>query len=143
MLAARRSAASIVAFVRRILAITLLFFFCMPLLTPLLAMTNRAGDDSGLPACCRRNGVHHCAMSAEQIERLTSGKHFTAVHAQCPMYPHAVTSPVHQQLAFHTTEILFTEVLTQPEQHRQIEAWARIAEAGTRHKRGPPALRLS
>jgi hypothetical protein len=128
--------------VRRLLAITLLSFFCLPLLTPLLAMTNRAGGQASLPACCRRN-VHHCAMTPEQVERLTHGQHFTTVHAQCPAFPHAVTTLGHQQLALHTADAFYAGILSHPAQQQQMEAWARVAEAGARHKRGPPAVRLS
>jgi hypothetical protein len=47
---------------RRILAITLLIAFGSPLIVPLLASTPDL--QSNLPACCRRNGLHHCTTMA-------------------------------------------------------------------------------
>ena len=46
--------------VRRMLAITLLIAFGFPLVLPLYAAT--ADPESSLPACCRSQGSHHCAM---------------------------------------------------------------------------------
>jgi hypothetical protein len=47
------------AVVRRVLALALLGVFSFSLI-PLQAFA--ADDEAGLPACCRRNGKHHCAV---------------------------------------------------------------------------------
>jgi hypothetical protein len=128
---------------RRLLAIALLSCFCLPLLTPLLEMTASAEVQSHLPACCRRNGAHHCGMTPEQAEALLHGQHFTNIHSQCPLFPHALASFDHHDLALHSAQAIFAALVSHPTARRQIEAWARVAEAGARHKRGPPSVRLS
>jgi hypothetical protein len=71
---------------RRPLAILLVLFFALGPLQGVL----QASDDSRLPACCRRNGAHHCAMSQDMraaLERaLGSTPAFTAP-ATCPSFP--------------------------------------------------------
>jgi hypothetical protein len=71
---------------RRPLAILLALFFALGPLQGLL----EASDDMRLPACCRRNGAHHCAMSADMMAALTramdSTPGFTAP-STCPSFP--------------------------------------------------------
>jgi hypothetical protein len=82
-------------------------------------------------------------MSVEEMEALLYGTHWTAVPSKCPLFPKA-TSPVpHQTLFFDPSALLFAEAVAHPAQHRQTEAWARVALEGARHKRGPPSIRLS
>ncbi len=126
---------------RKSLSILLLAVFGLPFVSPLLDMT--AGAESNLPACCRRNGAHHCMMSAEQMEALLHGDHFTVIHSKCPLYPKANTTAHHPDYSFVPSAVVFTEVLSAPETLRQIEAWARVALEGARQKRGPPTVRLS
>jgi hypothetical protein len=49
----------------RLLASVLLLIVSLPWFAPLAAST----PDSGLPACCRRDGKHHCAMMARYLEQ--------------------------------------------------------------------------
>ena len=72
---------------RRILAITLLIAFGSPFVLPLLASTPDA--QAALPACCRRNGAHHCNST---MATGTSGT--PAFKApSCPFYPSHSTAP--------------------------------------------------
>ena len=48
---------------RKLLSILLLALFGLPCASPLFASGRQAG--TGLPACCRRNGQHHCMMSGQ------------------------------------------------------------------------------
>jgi hypothetical protein len=127
--------------VRRLLSITLLLVFSFPLISPLFALGATA--EANLPICCRRNGAHHCMQSAEQLAALERGVHFAAIHPRCPMFPTAAATPDHAPLALDRASLFFAGVLSHPAQFRQVEAWARVALAGARHKRGPPAVRLS
>jgi hypothetical protein len=52
--------------VRRLISITFLLLFSLPLISPVLAIT--AVSDANLPACCRWNGAHHCNMNMQQAE---------------------------------------------------------------------------
>jgi len=65
---------------RRALSTSLLLFF---LLGPLSAVLP-ASDDARLPACCRRNGAHHCAMMSRMEHDTSPG--FSAPMT-CPLYP--------------------------------------------------------
>jgi hypothetical protein len=58
-----------------------------------LSATLQASEDASLPACCRRNGAHHCAMAAQVA---AMGGHSSpdprpafTVPLTCPYYPGA------------------------------------------------------
>jgi hypothetical protein len=127
--------------VRRSLTTLLILLFGLPLAAPLLA---QGGDlASTLPACCRRSGAHHCAMTMEQAAASVQGTHLTAPLSSCPEYPKAISPSQHQTLAFSPAALHFAEAVAHPALHRQTEARARIALDGARQKRGPPAVSLS
>ena len=123
---------------RRVLAITLLIAFASPLVAPLFAAT--ADPEASLPACCRTHGKHHCMMSVEELQALLGGEHFAAVREKCPLFPRAVAPVPHRTLFIEQSALRFVEAVSHPAQHRQTEAWARIALEGARYKRGPPAF---
>lgn len=122
--------------VRRILSISLLALFILPLISPLLALTST--PDANLPACCRRNGKHHCMMSTEMA--MMNGTQVNVVPAKCPFYPTAANTAQHHELSFHTAALAFAEIVSHPAIHLQTEARARVALDCARQKRGPPAL---
>jgi hypothetical protein len=82
---------------RRILSIFLVLFFGLGPLTATL----QASDDASLPACCRRNGAHHCAMSAalqSWMLRTQSRTPAFSAPSHCPLYPGhsgAFSAPAH------------------------------------------------
>lgn len=128
--------------VRRLLSLTLLLLFGLPLIAPLFALSQ--APESTLAACCRRAGAHHCMMSAEQLAALLDGRqHFTALTSKCPMYPRAV-APVHRDTAtLDVAAVFYAGLSSHPAQFHQVEAWARVALDGARQKRGPPSVGLS
>jgi hypothetical protein len=71
---------------RRLLSILLLAAFALPLVAPGLALAQ--GPDAGLPACCRRHGQHHCAMSATERD---SSTHYAV--AVCAAWPQQAIAP--------------------------------------------------
>jgi hypothetical protein len=92
-------------------------------------------DESSLPACCRRNGKHHCVMTA-----LENGETSISAPDCCPCLPHALvsTAPVSAALLAVTTDSLA---------YPTERVAARYSTDGTRSsdhrswpKRGPPAL---
>ena len=127
---------------RRSLSILLMLFVGLPLISPLLALSPDV--ESLLPACCRRQGVHHCAsmMDPGQATALAQKHHLTAPMDCCPAYPKAISQSRHQDLSFNTS-IALRAVVSHSAMHQQTEARARIALDGARQKRGPPATRLS
>ena len=127
---------------RRLLSLVLLAVFSLPVILPALALGQ--DPESNLPACCRRNGAHHCRMSAEQTQALLDGHHVTTVHSKCPLYPAPPTTLHQQNLSFGTAR---PALIDAPEslalKTAQIAAWALATEGGARHKRGPPAVLAS
>jgi hypothetical protein len=126
---------------RRLIAISLVLLFGIPLISPLFAQ----GPDgmTTLAACCRKNGAHKCALSMEQSAALAQGTRFSAIPDCCPQYPKAVSPAPHHDISFNAAALLFAEVVSHPATRPQTEAWARVALDGARQKRGPPAVRLS
>jgi len=124
--------------VRRILAISLLLLFGLPLVSPLFALPS--SNDSNLPACCRRNGKHHCMMQMGQAQILAQGVQFNVVPTKCPLYPRAIPTAQHHELSLHAASLTFAEIISHPALHPQTEARARVSLFCARQKRGPPSL---
>ena len=120
--------------VRRLLAISLLFLFSLPLISPLL------GDDAeaSLPACCRRSGKHHCEMPDASTATSRSGA--GAVHEKCPFTPAAPAILVLPSFTPPTAAAIFAGIASHPAIAAQTEAQLRISFDRARQKRGPPAL---
>jgi hypothetical protein len=124
--------------VRRLLAISLLLLFSFPLVSPVFALAANAGDK--LPACCRRNGVHHCAMKMQG--ELSQDMQFAALQENCPAYPRAITSVQRNDLSLQASPQLLAEIMVHPTGKAQAEARARIALHRCWQQRGPPALHV-
>jgi hypothetical protein len=74
---------------RRTIALALTVLFSWTLMAPIFG----PGAGANLPACCRRNGKHHCMMRG--VERPGGDqKGFTSVSEKCPCPP-AATCAVH------------------------------------------------
>jgi hypothetical protein len=122
--------------VRRVLSFTLLLLFSLPLISPVLALT--ASSDANLPACCRRNGTHHCTRLTRSPQLPGSAASLSAIPQRCPAYPAAVTPVRHGDLSFHAASLIFAEIVSHPAIKLQTEARARVALDLSRQKRGPP-----
>lgn len=127
---------------RKLLAITLLALFGLPFASSLLALTPRG--DSNLPACCRKNGKHHCMMGME--ERRASMGDSPVFHApidKCPYAPAALLSGPHPTVAgVPSAQIFFADLVSHPTASAQTESKRRISRDRSRQKRGPPSLSL-
>ena len=87
---------------KRGVSILMVLFFG---LGPLSAVRKPDGD-ARLPACCRRNGAHHCAMSDEAIARAVQAAGAMPVliaPAHCPFYPGSVPATFKSCHAFVVT----------------------------------------
>jgi len=126
--------------VRRILSFTLLLLFSLPLISPVLALT--ANSETNLPACCRRNGAHHCIRKMQPAESSGAGNSLSATQQRCPAYPAVVTQVQRGNLSFHTASLIFAEIVSHPAVKLQTEARARVAFDRSRQKRGPPITLL-
>jgi hypothetical protein len=121
---------------RRALAIFLLVGFSFPLIAPLFTS---GPSEASLPACCRRNGKHHCMMSAAMMGQIESGG--PTISEKCPyspfagvalMLPHAMAPAQRPPAAAGSTG--------QAGIVREALAGYRISADRTRQKRGPPSL---
>jgi hypothetical protein len=117
--------------VRRIGAIFLLGLFSVSLIEPALV----ADDESKLPACCRREGQHHCAMTGE------SRAPGAVVQAVCPAFPKAGAAPAYTKLAgMRPARLVLGQIACHLAGSVQAQALFRVSFSRARQKRGPPAL---
>jgi len=124
---------------RRVLSIFLVLFFGIG---PSPASFG-ASDDARLPACCRRHGAHHCAMSEEavaQMVRASSGSTpLLSAPSQCPLYPDnpaATTSSIHALAGHFAASILY---LIAPHSLAVPQTSSRVGKFRTHAGRGPPS----
>jgi hypothetical protein len=122
--------------VRRLVTITLLILFSLPLISPALALTASSG--ANLPICCRKNGAHHC-MLMQQTESSGPEVRLSAIPQHCPAYPAVVTQIKHGDLSLHAASLIFAEIVSHPSIKTQTQARARVALDRSRQKRGPPS----
>jgi hypothetical protein len=127
--------------VRRILSISLLWLFTLPLVAPLFAASPA---DANVPLCCRRDGKHHCMMgviarrSSDAVETKTA-----SLHDRCPYDLASAVAiilpfvPDEVQTAVSVATISTSAALPRPAVHfgNEIDR--------SHRKRGPPSLNLS
>ena len=124
---------------RRLISILLLAVFGLPFVLPILAMGQDA--EAGLPACCRRNGKHHCMMSMDARGKLVV-RHDPQVKApveKCPYCPTLIVPAQPNPLAEPTiAAAIFGDLVSHPTGFAQTEALRRISRQRSNQKRGPP-----
>jgi len=117
---------------RRLLALLLLAAFGLPVAAPAFALATTA--DIHLPACCRRNGAHHCAA---MMANPSSGPAFSAI---CPHFPQpSATSPTNASAALTSPSPNIVHLITLTAT-QQAETQRRISRERSRQTRGPPSL---
>jgi hypothetical protein len=139
---------------RRLLAITLMLLFGLPMITLLFALDADAAMN--LPACCRRDGKHHCmtmamggmkmassGMSASSDAKDTGNRKTVAVVSErCPYGAQAMPGAVHRDWTLDVSSAVFAGIVAHPAGTPQTESKRRVASLRARHKRGPPMLTL-
>jgi hypothetical protein len=119
---------------RRALAILLAALFSFELIAPAL-LADAASD---VPACCRRNGKHHCAMADGSGEAPT-GPSLKSLESRCPFFPKpAAITGYSKTIALGVTlstgaPNLMGSTATAPDDTR-----SRTALRDSVRKRGPP-----
>jgi hypothetical protein len=122
--------------VRRISAILLLALFSFSLISPAVFA---ADPESSLPACCRRNGKHHCAMMAIEAAS-SSGPSVQA--APCASFPSIRAVPTSAATGLlKTSAAVFASVFSHPASSPQTEQLLRNSFTLSGQKRGPPLSR--
>jgi hypothetical protein len=117
------------------LVVLLLSAFLFPMVAPALA------SDSAVPACCRRNGKHHCGMlQAEKLQAATQDVRATAPVERCPFQQKSL-GVAHHDLSTSAVAATNTIALIQePTAPSQAECLRRISFDRSRQKRGPPVV---
>ncbi len=116
--------------VRRIPAILLLGLFSFSLIEPAAL----AEDASRLPACCRREGLHHCAMTNAQ-----TGQTGPSARPVCAAFSRTGAAPAcSKTLVAPSVWAVFAEVVTYRAASPRAEVFAPIFYSHAHHKRGPP-----
>ncbi len=126
---------------RRVLSILLILFLGFG---PLAAGLS-TDEDAGLPPCCRRHGMHHCAMAMRMAAMMAK-----AVSGSTPVLTAPLTCPLYPQgyLAGPTAPppALTSAAIRLPVLHAQLyslgagRSTARKSHLRIRTSRGPPAL---
>lgn len=93
-------------------------------------------DESRLPACCRKHGAHHCAMSmgiAGNIRETT-----ISATGCCPCWPHVIASTATSAATLGTPRNPLPIAIETHAAHQALLA-AFVSERRTWPKRGPPS----
>jgi hypothetical protein len=127
---------------RTLIAIVLLAVFGLPFVSSILALTPKSEAD--LPACCRRNGQHHCMMSAAERNRMWSQKTgLSAPLERCPYGPAAVKGIDHRvNFVPPRGQAVYAGFISHPTGLIQTECRLRISRDRAQGKRGPPTFSL-
>ena len=107
-------------------------------LSPITATVFALDASSSLPACCRRNGQHHCVMSSGQSDT-TGSLHVRG--SRCALFPTVKALPA-QPVAgsLRLASATFAGVVSHPASRPQTEALLRISCSRAGQKRGPPTF---
>ena len=121
---------------RRALAFLLAALFSFELIGPVLS----ASAAPELPACCRRNGKHHCAMAnMGEPSAMPADPSVKTLQPRCPFFPKVDVVPgcsiilVFGVLPVVGAPNLLGWTTVAPEDHRSLAALR-----GPVRKRGPP-----
>lgn len=126
---------------RRGISIVLVLLFWMG---PLTAIFAAGSDDLRLPACCRRHGAHHCAMSTEQASALAAANSGTLLRApsSCPLFPH-YPAALSGSLALAATAAHQASSIATLRRVARGRDSISLSAIDARTSRGPPAATLS
>jgi hypothetical protein len=118
---------------RRVIALSLMILFSWTLIAPLFA----SDTEAYLPACCRRNGTHHCMMRMME-RRGGQQKGFTSVSEKRPCCPAGTRAVNSQIFKPEPGEQFSSSVVLHPAIAPQTQALYRISSFRSHPKRGPP-----
>jgi hypothetical protein len=112
----------------------LLLLFSFPLISPLFAVSPA---EANLPACCRKDGKHHCMILQGNSE--TGGDvRVSVVRGRCPYCPTLPATPHVEFFPDARRRMICADVVSHPAGVVQTEARLRISFDRSRKKRGPP-----
>jgi len=123
---------------RRFLSILLMAVIGLPMTAPLFAASSYSA--SSVPACCRKNGKHHCMGGMEMNSRTDSKTALHAPEGACPYAPAVLAMLHHDTFATVTQTVIMTALQSHDAVIAQSESSLRISRDRSRQKRGPPIL---
>jgi hypothetical protein len=127
--------------VGRLTAFALLVAFSFPLISSLLF----AGSEPRLPACCRREGKHKCAMPgmAATGHQQAAGA-VLAASPKCPLFPSGKAAPSEARVDGPLPPTTFSQLPARgvAAAAEQAEALYRVSFSRAWQKRGPPSPSL-
>jgi hypothetical protein len=107
------------------------FTLILAAITPAIA----SGPGSNLPACCLRDGKHHCTLvapSSDSVPALES--------ARCPVYPGVRALPAQAKASGESASgAVYAAMASHLTLQPRTEALYRISYSRAGQKRGPPA----
>jgi hypothetical protein len=104
-----------------------------PMTAPLFASAEKA-----LPACCRRDGKHHCiGKTSAQID-VGSVPAVSGARTNCPQFPKMLGVTSHGQFGLSTSTAVFAEIVSHPALSPQTQSNYRVSLLRSHQKRGPP-----
>jgi hypothetical protein len=118
----------------RAIAVALLLVFTCDAVFPALS-ENAAAT---LPACCRRDGNHHCMTVKSDAD--ASGLLWKAVQQRCPYFPKNATAKNDTCPAPPPSRPVIAAVFSHPTAKAQTDARYRVSLIRGWQKRGPPSL---
>jgi len=98
-----------------------------------------ASADDDLPACCRKDGKHKCAMSDMAMADDDAGGPTLRSASRCPMFPVHPPSGIASVFALAPDQTTELSAVLFPACAEQAEALYRISFNRSRQKRGPPS----
>jgi hypothetical protein len=122
---------------RRALALLLLAVVGSPLITPLLL----AGSRAELPACCRRDGKHHCGMGGVAGDASLETPSLKSFQPKCPFFPRPGVLPAGSKSVVVVGGLKIRRVdLVALQVNDSISTPPLIGRRGAVQKRGPPPV---
>jgi hypothetical protein len=119
---------------RRAFATILAALFSFELIAPVL-LADAASD---VPACCRRNGKHHCAM-ADGSGDASTGPSLKSLESKCPFFPKSAAVTGHSKtIALSVTPPACAPDLMGSAVAASGDNLSRTTLRGPVRKRGPP-----
>ena len=121
---------------RRALSISLILLLWMPALAALLP----GSEDVRLPFCCRRQGVHHCAMDSGQD---AGSGHAVKATSRCSQFPAVPPATIARVFVAATAPAHWPALVSGVHSSVARREAARAGRLRAQLDRGPPGSELA
>lgn len=112
-------------------------FVLLTMIVVVIAPALFADRASLLPACCRRDGKHHCAItSAESLD----GPALKAFAEKCPLFPRATPTTQNHNSCRPVSVTFCDGAISDPVRLVRLDVSYRVPSGRSHQRRGPPLL---